>query len=212
MDIKKLLGVRPKSESAADISAAIERAREAAASARQRASEIEAVRGTLLLNGDLNAVTAGEKDLVEARAEAERFDLLAVTLQPRLEEARTKEKAAEIVAVYDEAQRQTAAFVEFWRKQYPALAAKIRDGGMLEKRALDSIKRLHEMSFSDPAAWIASGVAVPPSPAEHIYPGDSSNGVGGVSFAVRLPHPEGKSFPSGSLPSFWPIDARDEVR
>jgi hypothetical protein len=212
MDVKKLLGMRPKTQSAADISTAIEKAREAAATARRRVSEFEAVRGTLLLNGDMNAVTAGERELVEARADAERFDLLAETLQVPLQEARTKEKASEIVALYDEAQRMSAAFVEFWRKQYPALATKIRDGGMLEKAALDSIRKLHELANSDPAAWAVAGVAVPPSPAEHIYPGDPDNGVAGVSFRVRLPHPEGKSWPQGTAPSFWPIDGREEMR
>jgi hypothetical protein len=212
MDVKKLLGMRPKTQSAADIQAAILRAQEGQRAALRRATEIEKGRGLLLLNGDPAAVEAGERELVESRAEAERYALLASTLEAPLRAAQTKERAAKIQATAKEAQTLVDAFVEFWRTRYPGLAAQLWDGALMEKRALDKLDELANLAGNDHEAFEAAGIAAPASPAQVIYPDDPSNTMSGVLQRMKLPSPDRREWPQGNASSFWPIDAREALR
>ncbi|MBB5695521.1 ATP synthase subunit B family protein [Muricoccus pecuniae] len=205
MDIKKLLGLRPKAQTAEAIRAAIAAAEEGRSAALVRIAELEAGRGNLLLNGEVRAVENGERDLAEARAEAERCEVVATALRPTLEQAINREKAEEMARLRDEVVSLSAAFVTFWREKYPALATQIRDGAMLEARAVQKLNELAEMTVMHPAAQAVGDISLPPQPADLIFPGDPSNAGGGVTSRISMPHPDGRIDAVGSPRAFLPL-------
>ncbi|MCR0980634.1 hypothetical protein [Roseomonas populi] len=205
MDIKKLLGMRPKEQTAAAIRAAITNAEQGKAAALARAAELEGGRGKLLLTGDAKEVEASERELTEARMEAERCDVMAQALQAPLAEAVLREKAAEFADLERQAAQQVEGFVTWWRSRYGELASEIRDGARMEKAANDSINRLYHLSNQHPEAFAASGVTIPKAPNEHLRPGYSGNNVAGMSDMIRLPPVSGRpGMTSEEDPMLWP--------
>ncbi|WP_426958337.1 hypothetical protein [Muricoccus radiodurans] len=185
MDLKKLLGMRPKGQTAADIHSAIAQAEAGKASALARAAELEAERGNLLLTGDIKAVETGERELAEARAEAERCTVMAEALRAPLAEAVLRERAAEIVALHQRAEQASEEFATWWRTKYGALATEIRDALRQERIALNLIHQLHMLTVDEPAAFAAAGVGLPKSPSERVSP-HSPSSVIAVAMGVRL--------------------------
>jgi hypothetical protein len=204
MDIKKLLGLRPKEQTAVSIGEAIQRAAQSKEAAQAWVAEMEAGRGTLLLQGDPKAIETAERELAEARTEIERCEVLAKAMTVALEEAAHREKVSEIGAAHDEAVKQVAAFITWWQTEYAPLARKMRDGAMMERDALRTITQLTNMMSAHPAAFKASGVRIPLSPEEHIFPGFPASGGAGVTSGLYLPPLEGKPRPQGSSVPFWP--------
>lgn len=171
MDLKKLLGLRPTEATSANIRDAIARAEQGQVAALDRVRELEAGRGTLLLSGDARAVEAGERELTEARMEAERCGVMAKALHPSLTEAQTREKAAEILALHARAEREGDEFARWWRDKYPLLAAEIHEALMKERSANEVIAQMMTLANTHRTAWEASGVTVPASPAARAIPG-----------------------------------------
>jgi CO/xanthine dehydrogenase Mo-binding subunit len=205
MDLKKLLGLRPKTDTVEAISNAIAMAEAERAAALTRITELENGRGNLILTGDVQAMEAGERALSSARAEAEQLGVMAAALKPQLEAAKVREKAAEITEAAKVAKEQVEQFLTWWRERYPTLANQMRDGFLLETAALKKIGELHKMQLDHPAAFAASGATIPQEPTYHVYPGDPSNVVGSVAGGARLPPPVGKARPHGDAAPFWPL-------
>jgi hypothetical protein len=94
MELKKLLGIRPKGSDAAAIRAAIASAEEAKATAQRRVAEMEAGRSAMLLDGTPGDVEKAERDLATSRADVERAAAMLEGLRARLEAAEAGEKLA----------------------------------------------------------------------------------------------------------------------
>jgi hypothetical protein len=205
MDLKKLLGLRPKTDTTEAIGNAIAMAEAERAAVLTRITELENGRGNLILTGDVQTMEAGERALASARAEAEQLGVMAAALKPQLAEAKIREKAAEIAETARAAEQQVQQFLTWWRERYPTLANQMRDGFLLERAALNKIHELNKMQLDHPAAFAASGATIPQEPTYHVYPGDPSNVVGSVAGGARLPPPVGKARPHGDVAPFWPL-------
>jgi hypothetical protein len=190
MDITKLLGLRPKMQTSEAIGAAITQAEAERAEALTRIDELTAGRGALLLTGDEKAVEAGERELAELRAQAERLGVMVEALKPTLRQAKMQEKVAEIRALSEEAEKDTAAFTAWWQKRYAGLAQELRDGLLLERKAEQTLRQLGEAA-ADMEAFQASGVAMPARPIDRIYLA-GQNPTLAVGSMVRLPPASGQ--------------------
>lgn len=188
MDLKKILGLRPKNETTAAIREAIARAEEDRQAALARIGELEANRGALLLSGDHRTIEAAERDLAEKRMEAERCAIMAEALRPTLATAQQREKVAEIVDLERRASQEVEAFVTWWRTRYADLAAQMLEGARMEAAALTSIRELGVMSVNHHAAFLESGVRIPQEPVRHIH-GNSISAPMTVAGGLQLPPP-----------------------
>jgi hypothetical protein len=188
MDLKKLLGLRPKTDTAEAISNAIAMAEAERAAALTRITELEAGRGNLILTGDEQAMQAGERALASARAEAEQLGVMAAALKPQLAEAKTREKAAEIAEAAKTAEREVERFVTWWRTQYPGLADQMIAGARMEQQAVQAIAAVEKMQREYPAAFAASEVAIPLKPARQVRPSNYINSISDcVLHGLHLP-------------------------
>jgi hypothetical protein len=184
MDIKKLLGLRPKEENAAAIAAAIASAEAAQAEALSRAEQLKAGRGQLLLTGDAGAVEAGERELAEVQMEADRCGEMAAALRQPLAQARTREKVEEIKALNERAGQDVSASISWWREEYPGLVAKLRAGVALEQRAMETLAELSAAAMNNRDAYAAAGVTPPKAPHSVINPAS----VFPLGYGVQLPN------------------------
>lgn len=149
MELSKLLGLRPKQQTAEAISTAIGKAEQEQARAQGRIEALQAGRGALLLTGDAKAVEAGERDLADARAEVERLGVMIEALKPQLSAATLQEKGAAFKAKLALAEKHAAQFVEWWTSRYPALAQEIREGLLMEEQAEKELTELHMQLAQD---------------------------------------------------------------
>jgi hypothetical protein len=188
VDLKKLLGLRPKSDSAEAIGNAIAMAEAERAAALTRIMELEAGRGNLILTGDVQAMEAGERALASARAEAEQLGVLAAAMKPQLEAAKLREKTAEITEAAKVAEQSAQRFLGWWREQYPTLVDQMLAGAKMEREAVQAIATLQDMRTKHPAAFAASQVAIPVKPREQLWPGGLGNSVSDVILGgLQLP-------------------------
>jgi hypothetical protein len=188
MDLKKLLGLRPKTDTAEAISNAIAMAEAERAAALTRITELENGRGNLILTGDVQAMEAGERALASARAEAEQLGVMATAMKPQLEAAKTREKAAEIAEAAKAAELTAQRFVDWWRTKYPALADQLLVGVRMEREAIQAIAAVEKMQREYPAAFAASQVAVPLKPARQVRSASFANSISdSVLSSLHLP-------------------------
>ena len=202
MDLKKLLGLRPAGKSSADIRSAIERVEAEASAATARAVEMETGRGKLLLTGDLATVQRGEAALSDTREEAERLSAMAEAMRAELATTLTSEKAAELRELVKQMEAEGAAFLDFWKNEYPALARQIA-AGMRHLRAEEAARDAFTMASMNYAAVEEGGVQPPPTLGQRLFP-ESHPGVGLAFNMVQLPSPDGAPFPNGQTPVIWP--------
>jgi hypothetical protein len=188
MDLKKLLGLRPKTDTAEAIGNAIAMAEAERAAALTRITELENGRGNLILTGDVQAMEAGERALANARAEAEQLGVMAAALKPQLAEAQTREKTAEIAEAAKAAEQQVQQFLTWWHERYPGIADQLLAGAKMEREAVRAIAALWDMRTKHPAAFAASQVAIPTKPREQLWPGGFGNSVSDTIFGgLHLP-------------------------
>lgn len=197
MDLKKLFGMRPKTEGIADIEAALAAARAAGEAAASAEAALLAKRGDVLLTGTPEEVTRAEEALARVRAEAEHVATMVPILDARL-------KAAERQPFLDDVQRRIGeldalhrAFGEFVTKQYPEHARRIAEGLALEVQIRDLHDTLRGRFFEmTPAERDAFRVPSRPT----VWEGDPQMLAG----LVVLPNP-GHS--AGGAARIWPASA-----
>lgn len=189
MDLKKLLGLRPKDDSVDAIRTALVQAQGVQSAASQRAAELEAGRARMLVDGSAGEVERAERDLTAARGDAERAGAMIVGLQGKLAEAeaREAERGARQAVVDAEARR--SRFLAFVRNDYPALAQKIADGLKLEAEAEAASMRAMNAIMALPSEvrdkLASEGVQSPAQPAADLPL--SFHRPGGFGVGVRLP-------------------------
>lgn len=136
MNLKSLMIVRPKAETAEALRASLEKTRTVAAEARARVEELERQRGDVLLNGAAAEVKAAEEALMAARMELERAEALMPVLEGRLATTERKEQRAALKAQVEEANAQAANVAALLRTRYVELAeAMVREVLAPEKDA-----------------------------------------------------------------------------
>ncbi|ONG47966.1 hypothetical protein BKE38_22370 [Pseudoroseomonas deserti] len=143
MELSKILGLRPKLQNAESIAAAISQAEALQAQAISREAELKASRGALLISGNAKEVEAGERELAEVRAEAERLGVMVEALKPKLLQAQKEEKSAAFRKKLAEADRLAAEFVELWTTRYPGLEAEIQ---AMRTKARETNEMLRDLS------------------------------------------------------------------
>jgi hypothetical protein len=170
MELTKLLGLRPKLQTAESIAAAIAQAETLHGQAVAREAELKAGRGALLLDGSAKEVDAGERELAEVRAEAERLGVMIEALKPKLEHAKLQEKAAAFRKKVEQLEKDAAQFVAWWTSRYPELANEIREGLLIEERAEQALRKLSSELSADPKLSEVVGGALPKRPFNRLNP------------------------------------------
>lgn len=141
MDLKRLLGLRPKGETADDIAAALGRARAEEAAALVRAEDLTRRRADVLLGGSESEVTAAEAQLSEARADAERAGIVAAALAGKLAKVQLAAKVESVAAAVAKANELAAEAERVIRDVYPVLAERmVREVLLIEQQAIDARK------------------------------------------------------------------------
>lgn len=125
MDITKLLGLRPKLQTAEAIAAAIAQAEALHSQAVAREAELKAGRGALLVNGNAKEVEDGERELADVRAELERLSVMIEALKPQLQQVQKQEKVAAFRKKLDEANKIADELAGIWKVRYPILNSEI---------------------------------------------------------------------------------------
>lgn len=202
MDLKRLLGLRPKTETVVAIGEAIAAATAAQHAALGRIASLERDRGQRLLEADAAAVTTAERDLTESRAEAERLDALLLALRDRLEAAKAREARAKAEAAVAEVTRASDAFKQWWTNEYPVLAAKIRDGLLLEVAEGNARTVAHNaIAAAGAEGEDMSDVRLPDTAANQLW-GPEAMAMFGLGSFVMLPAPDGPATHTRS--PIWP--------
>lgn len=192
--LKELLGIRPKpAATPAELAEAITRAEAAQREATERADSLSAQRGRVLLDGTPDEAAKAEAALASARNDAERAAALAEALRERLAEAERAERRADFDTKLSQAEQANARWRAFVEKDYPALAAMIAAGLLLEaaaRRAADATHAALSQLPHDEREGLtpAPSPYLPPHPMGANYNMVAQFGLGG---AVRLPAANG---------------------
>jgi hypothetical protein len=122
MDLKKLFGMRPKTEAIPDIEAALAAARAAGEGAAKAEGELLQKRGDALLNGAPDDIARAEEALARARLDAGRAEAMAAALEARLADAMREKKLGELRGLVEEANRLADAAARAISSRYAPLA------------------------------------------------------------------------------------------
>lgn len=125
MDLKKLLGMRPKTESIGDIQDALKAARVASDAAKNAEADLLAKRGDVLLGGTPEEVTRAEAALVQVRLEIERAATMVPILETRLAGAQREKNLAHLRAMVADASQKSQVAAAAIRDRYTVLATAI---------------------------------------------------------------------------------------
>jgi hypothetical protein len=213
MDVLKFLGLRPKSDTVDEVSAALDRARSAHDEVAARLADLQRRRPEVLLSGNEGEIAAVEQQLADARAEAERAAAIVPHLEVKLLRLR---RQAEI----DRVRRQvveTTAKVEgvgaSIRTRYVELAeAMVREVLRPEAEALAALTaaraELRRLQADPQVADLVSDLRLPPAPLLVAAPRLASvlprEDLGAT---VNLPGLTGYGPPQDSAAAFWPPPA-----
>jgi hypothetical protein len=192
--LKELLGLRPKpAATAAELLDAINQAEAAQREAAERAAQMTAQRGRVLVSGAAEDVERHEAALAAARNDAERAGAMVDALREKLAEVEKADRRAGVEALRAEAERARSRWAAFVMNEYPELADRIAAGLMLERELLACNEAVHVALRELPAeersavAWNPTG-HLPAHPLGQSY---GSIGPGGLGGAVRLPAANG---------------------
>lgn len=109
MDLRTMIGLRPKGETASALRAAQAQAEAALAAAREREAVLTAQRGAILLDSDPETVERAEGEMRDVHAQAERIQAILSALPERITTAEARELAAELDAMTVAATRRAEA-------------------------------------------------------------------------------------------------------
>jgi hypothetical protein len=140
MDVKKLLGLRPKEATPAALAATREDIERTASALGARVAELRRTRGARLLDSDLTEAERAEAELKAAEEEHARLAAMLDTLREREAAALAEEKRAAALRVIEAAETSCNTFSTWWRAEYPPLANALVHGLMLERAAIEAQK------------------------------------------------------------------------
>jgi hypothetical protein len=175
VDFTKLIGLRPKKQTAETIKASILRVEEELQIAADRIAELEENRGQLFLKGEAKTIEAAEQEMASLKAERERMQAMVIAMRPLLKEMALQERAAEISKLHKDAEAKASSFVSFWQNRYATLAAELRDAFRLEQEAEEAISKLQNIAVDDTEAFFASGASIPRRPLDQINPSNTNS-------------------------------------
>lgn len=112
MNLRDMLGLRPKTDTAAALRASLTDTETALASVRGVAASLEAERGAILLDASPAEAEAHEAKLAGALTEAGRLAAMCAALPARIAEAEARERAAELDRLAERAEGEAAAAAE----------------------------------------------------------------------------------------------------
>lgn len=197
MDLKKLLGLRPKETTAAGLAATRESLEREVSDLGGRIAEMQRTRGERLLDGEPAAVERAEADLKVAEDERARLAAMLDVVRHREVAAKQREDREAVQQLQDVADAKLAAFVTWYSEEYPKHARAIARGLMLEgdviaaQRAAKQAAELHGVPVEK--ATVEPKIAVLPG-LSYAYPT--------VGSLVMLP-PEGAPEGTAAAP-IWP--------
>ena len=122
MNLRDVLGLRPKADTAAALRASLADTKAALVTVQGVIAELEAGRGGVLLDGTEAQAAQYEANLAEARAEAERFAAIAAALPARIAAAEARERGIEMDALANHADAQAEAGAELLPRIVQGLA------------------------------------------------------------------------------------------
>lgn len=179
MDMKTLIELRPKDQTADAIRVALGATGEALAAARTRVREHETARPALMLTGGAAEMQKAETSLTESRAEAERLSALADALRTKLAEAEAAEARAEADALAATARAAHADWLQWVQTQYTPLATRMVAGLRLELAAADALRTAHRHALDT-----GTPTDLPPDPSSAL--GEHWNRPGGFGGFIAL--------------------------
>lgn len=109
MNLRDVLGLRPKADTSAALRTSLADTQSALATVRGVVAELEAGRGGVLLDGTADQAAQYEANLAEARAEAELFEAMAAALPARIAVAEARERGVELDGVAERAEADARA-------------------------------------------------------------------------------------------------------
>lgn len=218
MDLKKLLGLRPKTDTLPDIEAALDRASAALTKAREEEAGLLNRRPHLLLGGDADSVAAAEGDLARVRLDIERAEVMTSALKGRLAEVLRETRIARLRAKIEDATAKAERAKQAIGVRYPELAAAmVREVLAPEAEALAAI---HE-AFEARETAIREGLidrtetgtgdawALPAPPLLALVPSKPHEALrSALGPDVALPAVGGRAWPAGDVPGFWPATGK----
>ena len=191
LDIESL---QPKSDSLADLEAAIAAVTEAAAAIGRQVSDYTTRRPALLLSGTTAEIVAGDAQLAESSIERERLAALRAAIEAQLPAAR---QAAEIdrVRALVEASNAALAEVNAATGRYAAAAAVIAEFAALDRARAVATQRAGYAATMAKMEYPGAEIAFPlQSPAQYAdliqLPGLADHGDGPVEAAKKRFWPE----------------------
>ena len=184
--------LRPRDASSIEIQAALERARAMHEATSTHLEGLIAQGTELLLTGSAKELSAQDVAVRQARETLRQLESMTSAMRDLLRDAVRLEEIAALHAAYAalNLESNAAAFVTFWRCEYPALARKIAAGLELEAKVTSSASRANQIT----ARLAALGESAP------IVPNPSTLAVGAMlgnrrlSDLVRLPGIGGAPF------------------
>lgn len=213
MDLKKLLGLRPKTDSVEEVAAALDRARAALAKAREDEAVLLGGRADLLLAGDAAAVSTGEADLARVRVDIERAEAMLKALEGKLAEAQRAARIGQLRAKIAEATTKAERAKHALAVRYPELAAvMVRE---VLSPEVEAIAAIHEAWTARDAAmreglipWVDAVPdewALPEAPLPALVPPQPFAAPRpALGLEVKLPALSGRGFPSDNSAPIWP--------
>ena len=150
MDISKLLGLRPKVQTAESIAAAIAQAEAQQAQAVAREAELKAGRGALLVSGSAKEVEAGERELAEVRGEMERLAVMIEALKPQLVTFQKQEKVADWRKKVEDANNRADEIAAIFAARFPILEKEMNGLHSKMREVGEEIRELRFRLAGDP--------------------------------------------------------------
>lgn len=201
MDLKRLLGLRPKETTAAALAETREKIEREERELGERIAEIQRTRGARLLDGEPTAVERAEVELKTAEEERARLLAMLDVLRQREAEAKRREEVAEVERLREDADRKLESFLAWWRSEYPRHAEAIVRGMQLEREVLAAQGRMEAQAARCNVLLERS----PATPKNAALPGLSLSfhTIGELVALPPLEAPEGRS-----SPNIWPPHPR----
>lgn len=109
MDIKRFFTFRPKSETPADLRAALQNAEAELKDTAERLATLEASQGEVLLTGAVDVIEAHDGQMREAQRAQISLSAMIAALKPRIKAAEEREHVAELDRLTAEAQAKARA-------------------------------------------------------------------------------------------------------
>jgi hypothetical protein len=208
MDLKRLLGLRPKEKTAAALAGTREEIERAARALDERIAAMRRTRGDQLLDGEPEAVERAEAELRAAEEERARLAAMLDALRHREQAAQRDEAVARLRQMVNEANAKAERADQAIRARYPELASMIvREVLLLEREALAALeaarlakaKLERELRLSEPL-----DLSIRPTPFTAVARQGGIMSRTDLGAEVRLPGFEGVGQPYDSASPIWP--------